>query len=178
MEKSELKQILSRLVQINQTMLSLFDNETGEINEIHEKTYESLCEETERMLSLADEVIGAYVDMEKELQCDISYWEQRAKQCTNALKTRRNYLDVMRQNIMTYVKQHGGKCRVAGVDGCNYFLSTRTYNSVNCFDVEKIPMSYIKIIKTPDKNQIKQAIERGECIQGAEIQKTESVIIR
>lgn len=61
-----------------------------------------------------------------------------------------------------------------------FTISIRNSKAVNIIDETKIPLTYMdeKITYKPIKKAIKEAIEKGEVIEGAELGINESVVIK
>lgn len=145
---------MATLYEINEKILNCVDMETGEI--IDEEKLEEL------QMAFDDKVEGIALWI-KNLMSDAAAIKsekdrlaERQKVCENKAKNLKEYLSVF---------LGGQKFKTAKVS-----ISYRKTETVNVFDVKKIPNEYLKIKDPePDKMEIKSAIKSGKIIDGAEI---------
>lgn len=122
----------------------------------------------------AEDKIEGYCQVIKQLQADEEMFAQEAKRIAARKQTISNSIERMKSALKEFLLSTGQNKAKAGTFSVN--ISSR--ESVNVFDVSRIPPIYINLQPQPDKRAIKEAIENGEKIDGAEIVSKHSIAIR
>jgi len=79
------------------------------------------------------------------------------------------------KSLLAWTLQSAGVPKLKTPKATFYFSTTK---SVSLNDIEKIPEQYLKIEKKPLKTEIKKALLRGEHIEGATIEESQTLNIR
>ena len=152
---------MATLYEIDQSILSLIDEETGEI--IDAEALERLQLERSEKL----ENIALYI---KNLQADVIAY--KAEKATFEAKQKRAETTIAA--LKGLLLQNGEKFKTARVNCC-----FRNSESVNVLDLSRIPSEYLRQAEpTADKIAIKAALQSGKTVEGAEIVTNTSVIIK
>ena len=138
--------------------------------EIDEQTFKDTLEAIG-----TNEKVEAYCQVIKELQGDFDKFKAEADRLTARMKTTKNGIDRMKDNLLTFLRLSGQDKVKAGT----FTVSIGTSKATNILDEALIPSEY----KTPqpdkiDKTAIKKAIESGLEVSGAEVIINEGVRIR
>lgn len=123
----------------------------------------------------ADEKIEGYCQVIKELQGDFDKFKTESDRLTARMQTAKNNIDRMKNRLLTFLRASGQSKVKAGT----FSVSIGTSKATKILDESLIPTEY----KTPqpdkiDKTAIKNAIESGVAVTGAEIIINEGVRIR
>lgn len=154
---------MANLYEINEQILSLIDEETGEISDF--EAFDALTLERETKL----ENIALWI---KNLKADIEAY--KAEKQIFADKQAR--AERKRESLLRYLSDalSGEKLKTAKVE-CIY----RTSESVSVDDVYELPEEYVKYdTPKPDKTAIKAAIKEGKEITGAQLVKKTSLYVK
>lgn len=152
-----------KLYEIDQAIMDLVDNETGEITNI--EMFDSLQMERDEKI----ESIALYIkDLKAEaeaLKAEKLAFEERQKVAENKMKSLKNYL-------VYALKGQAFKSTKAVV-------SFRKTQQVDIPDIHKLDENFLRY-KEPeaDKTAIKEAIKAGQTVKGATLIENTSVIIK
>lgn len=164
-----LYEIDTRIQQIIDNIMDAADSETGEVGEIDLTELHELQEARETKL----ENIALYI---KNLTVEAS----AIKEEENTLAERRKRLERKSERLkgilIDAMKADGNK----KISSPRFEASLRNSKSTEITDMEKIPEKYINIKteRSADKKAIKEAIEAGEEIAGAQVIISTSVTIK
>ena len=138
--------------------------------EIDEQTYLDTLEAIG-----TEEKVEGYCQVIKELQADLDKFKAESDRLAARIKTTKNGIDRMKNSLLTFLSVSGQSKVKAGT----FSVSVSTSKQTNIIDESLIPA----VFKIPqpdkiDKKAIKDAIEGGNIVEGAEIVINESVRIR
>ncbi len=150
-------------------MLELFELESEETGEISEDTYQRI-KELEVARDKKIEGIALWVKELKHEEEAIKEEEQKLRKKRQAVQNSQKYYKNL---LMTELG--GEKYKTPLVS-----LSFRTVPVVNILSEESIPKEYIyeTVERHISKEDIKEALKRGEVVDGAELKQSTSLIIR
>lgn len=122
-----------------------------------------------------DKKIESYCQVIKELQGDFDKFKAESDRLAARMKTTKNGIDRLKDSLLTFLRASGQDKVKAGT----FSVSIGTSKATNILDESLIPSEY----KTPqpdkiDKTAIKNAIESGLEVAGAEVIINEGVRIR
>lgn len=152
----------------------VYDEETGEVNELDFNELQAMEEEMKNLLSNKSDAIIKFV---KNMDSDITVLKEEEKR----LKERREKLEKKKEWLKNYLMENMLKLGYAKVESTYGTLSTRKSKStiINENIIAKDPRYWSVETKDKfDKNKIKKLIESGEEIVGAYIQENTSVVIK
>lgn len=152
----------------------VYDEETGEVNELDFNELQAMEEEMKNLLSNKSDAIIKFV---KNMDSDITVLKEEEKR----LKERREKLEKKKEWLKNYLMENMLKLGYTKVESTYGTLSTRKSKStiINENIIAKDPRYWSVETKDKfDKNKIKKLIESGEEIVGAYIQENTSVVIR
>ena len=152
-----------KLYEIDQAIMDLVDNETGEIIDI--EMFDSLQMERDEKI----ESIALYIkDLKAEaeaLKAEKLAFAERQKVAENKVESLKNYLAYA-------LKGQAFKSTKAVV-------SFRKTQQVDIFDIYALDGKFLKYAEpTADKTAIKEAIKAGQIVKGATLIENTSVIIK
>ena len=151
------------LYEINTALMALIDDESGEITDYDKFT------ELEMTLAEKRENILLWI---KNLNADAKAIKEEEK----VLADRRKVIENKADNLRKYIEYDlaGEKFKTARVS-----VSYRKSTAVNVLDLNKIPAEYLRM-KEPeaDKTAIKEALNKGVKIEGAELVENISMQIK
>lgn len=138
--------------------------------EIDEQTFNDTLE----AMGTDEKIIG-YCQVIKELQGDFEKYKSESDRIAARMKTTKNGIDRMKNSLLTFLRATNQDKVKAGT----FTVSIGTSKQTNILDESLIPNEY-KIPQPDkiDKTAIKQAIESGLTVSGAEITINEGVRIR
>ena len=151
-----------KLYEIEQELLDLIDDETGEI--LDPARFEELLQER-------DDKIEHTALWVKNIGADITALETEIKR----LQDRKDSLTKRRDSLKEFIKNalNGRKLKTPLIS-----IYETVRESVEILNSESIPDEFMKIEKTPMKTEIKNAINNGKNIAGARIISKASLVIR
>jgi hypothetical protein len=152
----------------------VYDEETGEVNELDFNELQAMEEEMKNLLSNKSDAIIKFV---KNMDSDITVLKEEEKR----LKERREKLEKKKEWLKNYLMENMLKLGYTKVESTYGTLSTRKSKStiINENIIAKDPRYWSVETKDKfDKNKIKKLIESGEEIVGAYIQENTSVVIK
>lgn len=152
----------------------VYDEETGEVNELDFNELQAMEEEMKNLLSNKSDAIIKFV---KNMDSDITVLKEEEKR----LKERREKLEKKKEWLKNYLMENMLKLGYTKVESTYGTLSTRKSKStiINENIIAKDPRYWSVETKDKfDKNKIKKLIESGEEIVGAYIRENTSVVIR
>jgi hypothetical protein len=122
-----------------------------------------------------EEKLEAYCQIIGQLNADIEMFKTEAARIAARKKTAENSVERMKQAILIYLKQSGQTKSKAGT----FSVALSTSKSVQVTDESKIPPQYL-VIQPPkvDKIAIREALNKGDTVEGAELVEKEGVRIR
>ena len=122
-----------------------------------------------------EEKVEGYCQVIKELQADLDKFKAESDRLAARMKTTKNGIDRMKNSLLTFLSASGQSKVKAGT----FSVSVGTSKQTNILDESLIPAEF-KIPQPDkiDKKAIKDAIENGQDVEGAEIVINESVRIR
>lgn len=152
----------------------VYDEETGEVNELDFNELQAMEKEMKNLLSNKSDAIIKFV---KNMDSDITVLKDEEKR----LKERREKLEKKKEWLKNYLMENMLKLGYTKVESTYGTLSTRKSKStiINENIIAKDPRYWSVETKDKfDKNKIKKLIESGEEIVGAYIQENTSVVIK
>ena len=155
---------MASLYEINEQLLALTDQETGEVIDVEK--FDSLqIERNEKLENIA----LWYKNLNSEAaayKAEKDAFAEKQKRAENKANSLKKYLDSA---------LHGSKFSTVKVD-----ISWRKSTSVNVLDVEKLPEEYKKTetIVTADKTELAKALKSGVEIEGATLVENQNIQIK
>ena len=150
------------LYEINQNILSLIDEETGEITDI--VAFEAL-------LGAKDAKIENIIKLYKNATADSTALKAEADAFTKRAKAAAALADRMKMMLEAELDGNTFECTTGKV-------SFRKSKALIVDDEARIPEQYQKIAFSVDKAALKKAIESGENIAGAHIEVRQNVQVK
>lgn len=145
---------MANLYEINESLTTLIDEETGEILDF--EAFEALSLERETKL----ENIALWI---KNLNADAATYKAEKQAFEEKQKRAERKAESLKTYLSTFL--NGEKFKTARVD-CFFKKS----ESVNVIDMSQLPSEFLKYSEpTADKTAIKAAIKEGKEVAGAEI---------
>lgn len=92
--------------------------------------------------------------------------------------TKKRVLENKQNRLKEYVALQMTRCGLEKIDTPFLKASFRASKAVEIENIELLPESVLKIVKEPNKTEIKKRIEAGEAIDGAKIVERKSLQIR
>lgn len=151
-----------RLYDILSEMYSLIDEETGEILDSERFT---------ELLKMKGEKLENAALLIKDVKGD----KEKLQQEINRLQGKVAVLEHTEERVKELIKSvlNGEKFKTSKVS--IYYMET---DAVEILNPEKIPAEFIKVVKEPKKNEIKKAIKSGTAVDGAQLKKNVSMVIK
>ena len=154
---------MATLYEINDQIMALIDEETGEITDIESLNALQIERDT-KIENIALWIKNLKADAET-FKAEKQAFEERQKRAEKKAESLKNYL---------VSALDGQKFKTARVE-CSY----RSSESVNVTDITVIPTEYLRFAEpTADKTAIKAAIKAGKEIAGAEIVLKQNLLIK
>ena len=154
---------MANLYEINEGILALIDEETGEIADF--EAFAALQIEREDKL----ESIALWI---KNLKADAEMYKAEKQAFEEKQKRAERKAENLKRYLMSFLA--GEKFKTAKVD-CSF----RKSESVNVTDISQLPSEYLKYSEpTVDKTAIKAAIKEGKEIAGVELITNENLLIK
>lgn len=123
----------------------------------------------------AEEKLESYCKIVKQLDEDADMYANEIRRLTERKRTAENSVERMKAAMLDYLKATGTDKAKAGT----FTASISTSKAVNIIDAAKIPEKFLKPQEPKiDRIAIKEAINAGETVEGAEILTKEGVRIR
>ena len=159
--------IYSEVQGIQDKLLACVDAETGEVSDEYD-IYEALKAEALHggMSRLAKVNANLNADIEA-LKAEEKRIAEKRKHIENSQERLKKYIET----ILTLA----GETKVK--DG-TFTVSIRQTQAVNVIDLDKLPFNFKKMSYVADKKAIKQAIDNGDTVEGAELVINKSVVIK
>lgn len=146
-------------------LYNLLENEEID-NQTLEDTLESIG---------ANEKLESYTYIQKQFESDLEAFKREKERIEKKMKTCQNAIDRMKSAVLEFMNSAGLKKAKAGT----FDLSIRAFESVNITDPLSVPTDYLKFQEPKiDKTAIKKALKEGKTVDGAEIVKKDSLIVR
>lgn len=159
-------------------MATLFEM-TAQANELYELLQNEEIDEQTFLDTLeaigTEEKVEGYCQVIKELQSDLDKFKAESDRLAARMKTTKNGIDRMKNSLLAFLNASGQNKVKAGT----FVVSVGTSKQTNILNESAIPAEYR--IPQPDKfdkKAIKDAIENGNVVEGAEVVINESVRIR
>lgn len=134
----------------------------GEVTETQLQTLDSL------RMEMADKAMDI-CKVKARLESDLAYWKENKAiadaHCKNIEKTQKFLSDYLAQNM----KRSG----IEKIKNSQYLYSVSLCKgkaSVVVDNVDALPIEYIEVVKKPLTKAIKEALEKGEEIEGAHLE--------
>ena len=150
------------LYEINQNIMSLIDEETGEITDI--VAFEAL-------LGAKEEKLENIIKLYKNATADSTALKAEADAFTKRAKAAAALADRMKAMLEAELDGNTFECTTGKV-------SLRKSKALIVDDERRIPEQYQKIAFSVDKAALKKAIENGENIAGAHIEVRQNVQVK
>lgn len=144
---------------------SLIEDNEGELSEEIEKLLEIHGE------NFRDKALN-YSKFIRQLNLEAELLEKEEKRLYAAKVAKTKLADKLKNNLSEFMKL----TNMDKVDLGLFKLSFRKASAVNIID--EVPDSFMRIVKSPDKTLIAQAIKDGEAVPFAEILETKHLQIR
>lgn len=134
-----------------------------------EETGGELTPELEQALTIHEAELSQksenYLHVIRRLKADCDMAKQYEEQAKAFRKSKEKVIERLENALLDAAKLYGKF--EAGIST----ISTRKSESIQITDIEKIPNEYLtrKVIESPDKGRIKDAIKSGETVPGAEL---------
>lgn len=151
-----------RLYDILSEMYSLIDEETGEILDSERFT---------ELLKMKGEKLENAALLIKDVKGDKEKLQQEIKRLQGKVAVLEHTEERVKELIKSVL--NGEKFKTSKVS--IYYMET---DAVEILDPEKIPSEYIKVVKEPMKTEIKKAIKGGISVDGAQLKKNVSMVIK
>lgn len=146
-------------------LYNLLENEEID-NQTLEDTLESIG---------ANEKLESYTYIQKQFEADLAAYKNEKERIEKKMKTCQNAIERMKSAVLEFMNVTGQKKAKAGT----FDLSIRAFESVNITDESKISEEWLKPQPPKiDKAAIKKALKEGMSVDGAEIVKKDSLIVR
>lgn len=130
--------------------------ETGELS----PELEIRHDENKQQLALKlDHYCYAYISIDQKL----GYLSDLKKQILTAEKSLEKQKDYLMNKIDMTKDVHG-------LEANNFTFNHRRSESVKITDIEKLPVSCVRVKAEPDKTEIKRLLKEGTIVEGAEIE--------
>lgn len=152
---------MSSLTQLHQEYVSIMSELEANNGELTEALEQDLI----KNLTESKEKVNGYCLVLDRFENEIDFVKKqmaKAKEYIERLEHQKEKLESVALKVIT---ERGGK--LEGEAG--RWISTRKSTRVNIIDPDLIPASYIKMKVEPDKTLIKEALNRGEQVEGAEL---------
>lgn len=151
-----------RLYDILSEMYSLIDEETGEILDSERFT---------ELLKMKGEKLENAALLIKDVKGDKEKLQQEIKRLQGKVAVLEHTEERVKELIKSVL--NGEKFKTSKVS--IYYMET---DAVEILDPEKIPAEFVKIVKEPMKTEIKKAIKSGTAVDGAQLKKNVSMVIK
>ena len=157
------------LYEIGQDSMALY--EMLQNDEIDEQTVQDTIESFGVEGKLED-----YAKIIRQLNADAAALEMEEARMEKRRKTVQNSIKRLQNNLVLYFSMIGKDKADAGI----FKMAVRKSKAVNILDLNIIPDEFKrqKVTVEADKKAIKEALEAGETVAGAEIQINKSINIR
>lgn len=148
------------------------DSDNGLSHEDMEQLLKELEVNQDEFLSKAD----AYISRARQKQCKAESLLLEARRLQDWAKSEQRTAEFLIERITKALAARG----VKKVETDHFKISLRPSVSVNVIDASAIPEAYQRVTfkREPDKTGIKQAIESGQLVPGAELISKQSLQIR
>lgn len=150
------------LFEIDQAIMSLIDEETGEVKDY--EAFASLQMDKETKIENTALYIKNLLSDAEQLKAEKQRFAERQKQAEAKAESLKNYLDL----FLAGEKFSSTKVNV----------TYRKSSSIDVYDISKIPDKYLKFDPTADKTAISTALKNGEIIEGAKIVEKNNIQIK
>ncbi len=154
---------MSTLYEISENLTSLVNEETGEIADFEQ--FEAL------QMQLEDKIEGIalwhinLISDAKQYAEEKAKFEKREKACKAKAESLKRYLEAF---------LHGEKFKTPKVN-----VTYRKSESVIVDDALDIPLRFLKEVEPEvDKTAVKEALKRGEIVQGAHLEEKQNIQIK
>lgn len=151
------------LYEIDQAIMSLIDEETGEVKDY--EAFASLQMDKETKIENTALYIKNLLSDAEQLKAEKQRFAERQKQAEAKAESLKNYLDL----FLAGEKFSSTKVNV----------TYRKSSSIDVYDITKIPDKYLKFADpTADKTAISTALKNGVVIEGAKIVEKNNIQIK
>lgn len=110
----------------------------------------------------------------KTLEAEVKALEEEKKRLENRITSRKNKI----QRLKDYLQDNLEKAGIQKVKGKTFTVWVQNSERVEVSDENTIPEQYFVLKRQLSKSAIKEAIENGQQVSGAEIVKNTSIRIR
>lgn len=153
---------MTTLYEINQELMSLIDDETGEITDL-EKWNELNLTADQKI-----ENIGCWI---KNLYADIAALKKEEDNLAKRRTTAKNRVKFLKRHLEGYL--NGQKFETARVR-----ISFRKSESLEILNTAKIPDEYLKFDVKVDKQELKKAVKEGLELDGVRLMENQNIQIK
>ena len=151
------------LYEIDQAIMSLIDEETGEVKDY--EAFASLQMDKETKIENTALFLKNLLSDAEQLKAEKMRFAERQKQAETKAESLKTYLD------MFLAGEKFSSTKVT--------ISYRKSSSVDVIDISKIPEKYLKFADpTADKTALNAALKNGEVIEGAKIVEKNNIQIK
>ena len=153
---------MATLYEINQELMNLIDEETGEITDL-EKWNELNLTADQKI-----ENIGCWI---KNLNADIAALKKEEDNLAKRRTTAKNRVKFLKRYLEGYL--NGQKFETAKLK-----VSFRKSESLEILDTAKIPDEYLKFDVKVDKQELKKAVKEGLELDGVRLMENQNIQIK
>lgn len=153
---------MATLYEINQELMNLIDEETGEITDL-EKWNELNLTADQKI-----ENIGCWI---KNLNADIAALKKEEDNLAKRRTTAKNRVKFLKRHLEGYL--NGQKFETAKLK-----VSFRKSESLEILDTAKIPDEYLKFDVKVDKQELKKAVKEGLELDGVRLMENQNIQIK
>lgn len=155
---------LYEMTSATQTLYEMLMND-----EIDEQTFNDTVEGMG-----AIEKVEGYCQVISRMNAEAEMFKNEIDRLTKRKKSLENNANWLKGQLLNFYNANGGKKIKAGT----FVVSTKKNAYVDISNESKIPKKYCTVKVSPNKTDIKKAIDSGIKVRGASIQERVSVIIR
>lgn len=147
-----------------------FDQETGEVVD-NSLVFKQLFDELKASL---DDKLNNYQRVIIELNGQIDTITREIKRLQNRKTAIANNIERMKEAMLGGISASGN----TSVKTDFFTFHVRKSESVNIFDEDKLSRTFLRMKFEPDKNKIKDAIKKGETVEGARVVENISLTVK
>ncbi|EHJ56392.1 hypothetical protein HMPREF9318_00068 [Streptococcus urinalis FB127-CNA-2] len=146
-----------------------------ELMELDEETFQNTLDSIDFQEDLEDN-LDYFAKLLANIEAKIDAYKKAKNDFYNKQKSEEVRKEKIKEKINSIMRMSNKK----KIETELFKISTRDTKVVNIIDETKIPLKFMNetIKYTPIKKAIKEAIENGEVIEGAELGQNESVVIK
>ena len=159
--------IYSEVQGIQNKLLACVDAETGEVSDEYD-IYEALKAEA------LQGGMSRLAKVNANLTADIEALKAEEKR----IAEKRKHIENSQERLKKYIKSIMTLAGETKVEDGTFTVSIKQTQAVNVIDLDRLPFNFKKMSYVADKKAIKQAIDNGDTVEGAELVINKSVVIK